>query len=217
MSASLCVTTATGQRVSILSDTPWDDPRPVVPPISSMPSVTSAVPVSVSADMPKPTTIYRSRIPLGLLTDPMPPLTPIMPASSPTPPTTPPAGECAGGPVRKRQRSAVRNTTKGKKTYQCHCGKTFTTSGHLARHNRIHMGEKNYECRICHSRFSRRDNCSQHTRTHFKNQKPNSVLISSFAPIYLKSPSNTSPFRDTVSSPRSCSSSPNSISSLLSS
>ena len=52
--------------------------------------------------------------------------------------------------------------------YTCHCGKSFTTSGHLARHTRIHTGEKNYICPEvnCGARFSRQDNCMQHFRTH---------------------------------------------------
>ncbi|EPS40465.1 hypothetical protein H072_5692 [Dactylellina haptotyla CBS 200.50] len=57
---------------------------------------------------------------------------------------------------------------KSVRKYTCHCGKSFTTSGHLARHTRIHTGEKNYECPQpgCGARFSRQDNCMQHFRTH---------------------------------------------------
>lgn len=52
--------------------------------------------------------------------------------------------------------------------YTCRCSKSFTTSGHLARHTRIHTGEKNYPClwEGCGARFSRQDNCMQHFRTH---------------------------------------------------
>ncbi|KAF8534571.1 hypothetical protein BDD12DRAFT_918887 [Trichophaea hybrida] len=60
---------------------------------------------------------------------------------------------------------AIKRSTR---RYACHCGKSFTTSGHLARHTRIHTGEKNYVCPEagCAARFSRQDNCMQHFRTH---------------------------------------------------
>ncbi|CAL9730335.1 hypothetical protein MOUN0_J03136 [Monosporozyma unispora] len=50
------------------------------------------------------------------------------------------------------------------------CNKGFTTSGHLARHNRIHTGERNHICPFegCHQKFSRQDNCLQHYKTHLK-------------------------------------------------
>lgn len=57
---------------------------------------------------------------------------------------------------------------RSSRRYTCQCGKSFTTSGHLARHTRIHTGEKNYVCPEvnCGARFSRQDNCMQHYRTH---------------------------------------------------
>ncbi|KAI3405089.2 NRG1 [Candida oxycetoniae] len=48
------------------------------------------------------------------------------------------------------------------------CSRSFTTSGHLARHNKIHTGERKHECPwpSCDARFARQDNCMQHYKTH---------------------------------------------------
>ncbi|KAI9016041.1 hypothetical protein DFJ74DRAFT_254463 [Hyaloraphidium curvatum] len=99
-----------------------------------------------------------------------------------------PVQTAASGPApAKRGRKAAaadRDTDrliKGKKIYRCtaewtdektgavvKCTKTFTTSGHLARHKRLHGGEKPYKCPldVCNSRFSRHDNMNQHYRAH---------------------------------------------------
>ncbi|KAJ7472000.1 hypothetical protein FB451DRAFT_312655 [Mycena latifolia] len=47
------------------------------------------------------------------------------------------------------------------------CNKAFTTTGHLKRHFRIHMGDK-HSCPFpgCETRCSRKDNLQQHYKTH---------------------------------------------------
>src|ERR1700691_2495959 len=51
-----------------------------------------------------------------------------------------------------------------KKKHICStCDRIFTTSGHLARHARVHTGEKNHQCPFpnCKTRCSRQDNLQQ--------------------------------------------------------
>ncbi|KAA8908465.1 hypothetical protein FN846DRAFT_945248 [Sphaerosporella brunnea] len=74
----------------------------------------------------------------------------------------------ASSPPSPKTTVAAPAVKRSSRRYTCQCGKSFTTSGHLARHTRIHTGEKNYVCPEagCAARFSRQDNCMQHYRTH---------------------------------------------------
>lgn len=58
------------------------------------------------------------------------------------------------------------------------CARSFTTSGHLARHNRIHTGERKHVCPwpSCGARFARQDNCMQHYKTHTNGKTKRSKL-----------------------------------------
>ncbi|ORZ22253.1 hypothetical protein BCR42DRAFT_487836 [Absidia repens] len=72
---------------------------------------------------------------------------------------------------KRQEQPSSTSSFNGKRKYHCiepGCNKSFTTSGHLARHHRIHSGEKNFHCHHpgCPSRFSRQDNMMQHYRTH---------------------------------------------------
>ncbi|CAN3356828.1 hypothetical protein DICA3_C06040 [Diutina catenulata] len=67
------------------------------------------------------------------------------------------------------QQSSPLPVTPSKRRHLCKiCQRSFTTSGHLARHNRIHTGERKHVCPwpTCGSRFARQDNCMQHYKTH---------------------------------------------------
>lgn len=51
-----------------------------------------------------------------------------------------------------------------RRRYACgQCERTFTTGGHLARHTRVHTGERNHKCPFpgCETRCSRQDNLQQ--------------------------------------------------------
>ncbi|KAJ8595792.1 hypothetical protein M405DRAFT_849582 [Rhizopogon salebrosus TDB-379] len=62
------------------------------------------------------------------------------------------------------QSSQSSGPSNGKKKHVCPtCDRGFTTSGHLARHLRVHTGERNHKCPFpgCETRCSRQDNLQQ--------------------------------------------------------
>jgi len=48
------------------------------------------------------------------------------------------------------------------------CPAKFKSNTDLARHERIHTGEKPFKCFVCHRRFNRKGNMEKHVGTHFK-------------------------------------------------
>jgi hypothetical protein len=62
-----------------------------------------------------------------------------------------------------------RSVPSSKRAHFCTvCQKTFTTSGHLLRHSKVHTGEKKHKCPFpgCQTSCSRQDNLQQHYRIH---------------------------------------------------
>ncbi|KZP00295.1 hypothetical protein CALVIDRAFT_327311 [Calocera viscosa TUFC12733] len=83
------------------------------------------------------------------------------------------AGAVAGGPG---------SAAAGRRRFCCGtCGKDFSTSGHLARHIRVHTGERNHPCPFpgCNARCSRQDNLVQHFRVHMprEERRANSTAV----------------------------------------
>ena len=73
-------------------------------------------------------------------------------------------------------------TSAPKKKHICNiCERAFTTSGHLARHSRVHTGERNHKCPFpgCETRCSRQDNLQQQLVSHNTGFARPDVLFSS--------------------------------------
>ncbi|ODQ64697.1 hypothetical protein NADFUDRAFT_52324 [Nadsonia fulvescens var. elongata DSM 6958] len=152
---------------------PSVESKPVLPPISAMLRLNET-----------PTPSYTPAVDSGFSTrQPVPGLTPANPMTPPSATsrvaTSPLVSPLESGPDSPSMMKSVpvhlpaspgpmAGGASPKKRYPCFCGRTFSTSGHLTRHARIHTGEKNHICPFdnCEARFSRHDNCMQHYRTH---------------------------------------------------
>lgn len=188
--------TTTGKRVSILND---DEP---VDNHTSASSNTTPSPTTSHSASPQP---YHQPHPQPVYS--LPPITSIAPPPPPPPQQQPqpqPAPQAAAYSMQPMSYTnqpttppSTNTKTTSVKKYTCHCLRSFTTSGHLARHMRIHTGEKNYVCpqEGCGARFSRQDNCMQHYRTHLGGRNANS------AKRRRKSPESSSPSSSQASTP----------------
>lgn len=70
------------------------------------------------------------------------------------------------------------------------CQKSFSKSGHLARHSRVHTGSRPFRCFACGSAFARRDVLLRHERRHLRpaNAQPCSISSTSGPAAVRRSP-----------------------------
>ncbi|KAF8957700.1 hypothetical protein BDZ97DRAFT_1844789 [Flammula alnicola] len=110
------------------------------------------------------------------------------------------------------QSSSASSGPAAKKKHVCGtCDRTFTTSGHLVRHSRVHTGERNHKCPFpgCETHCSRQDNLQQHYRIHLSSgSRWSSTHSSASRGTNGKKASNAAISQEPLSAPPSLSSPP---------
>ncbi|KAF7359793.1 hypothetical protein MVEN_00704500 [Mycena venus] len=100
-----------------------------------------------------------------------------------------PAPAMAPTSTATKRGAKAESAASAKKHHVCPvCERGFSTTGHLARHARVHTGERNHKCPFpgCETKCSRQDNLQQHYRIHLspgsRRKSGRSVLRSQSTP-----------------------------------
>ncbi|XP_059577215.1 zinc finger protein 883-like [Alligator mississippiensis] len=84
--------------------------------------------------------------------------------------------ECGKSFTRSSTMARHQHLHMGQKPHQClECGKSFTQSSSLAQHQLLHTGEKPHQCSECGKSFAQSSNLAEHQRIH-TGEKPHHCL-----------------------------------------
>lgn len=85
----------------------------------------------------------------------------------------------------KETRTLTKSERAQHKPFSCDlCTLAFTRASHLARHRRVHTGERPFACSICPRMFARQDKLKQHLDSHLQwpKRKGSQTAVSSALP-----------------------------------
>ncbi|KAH8041059.1 hypothetical protein HPB51_013719 [Rhipicephalus microplus] len=105
--------------------------------------------------------------------DKIPPL-PLLPDAPPPPPPRAPSRRSSSG--RGSHQGTLHSCYICTKKFKQVCTKTFTQSGHLNNHMRLHTGGRPHACPVCQKRFTQTGHLSNHMRMH-TGERPYDCLI----------------------------------------